>query len=375
MKKAFKILFLGLFCTLLLGGAGACKEEEPVITPETCNHTYSEWSTQTAPTCEAEGEEARTCSVCNYTQTRVMPILAHESGEWTMISGATCAQEGLEEQHCIHCDTLLDSRTIPISQTHELFDKESTPATCTQTGVTIKQCLCGENVISITTPNLGGHKDENGDLICDVCEGELTRVKVQLNLQGNATATAPEYFLFNRETGGYVEVTLGENSAMQASHTTYPALPDDPDYVGGNCVTKTLSYIEKDKAGMLTTVYQKRVIFNETFGAPTSITFDIVDTNQTALVIVSQHVRENGKTTESWQVRLYWGKRVDKNDEEAMLDPANATVIPAELLTDESLSLLYYTGQSFGVCLTPDLSLVLTDAITKIDITYERKGS
>jgi len=46
------------------------------------NHDWSGWRTTTAPTCTAEGEETRTCSICGSTQSRKLSEIGHDWGNW-----------------------------------------------------------------------------------------------------------------------------------------------------------------------------------------------------------------------------------------------------------------------------------------------------
>lgn len=59
-------------------------------------HTFSEWTERTAATCTAQGEKARTCTVCSTTETEAIPALGHDFNEWI-------EKEGYSERSCIMC--------------------------------------------------------------------------------------------------------------------------------------------------------------------------------------------------------------------------------------------------------------------------------
>ncbi|MCI7334257.1 MAG: hypothetical protein MSH34_04950, partial [Oscillospiraceae bacterium] len=97
-------------------------------------HRYSDWTVTTEPTCTAEGEETRTCSVCGEAETRTIEKAAHK--------------------------IVIDTSVTP---------------TCTETGVTEGQhcSVCGEILVEQQTIAATGHNDINSDGICDSCGEDL----------------------------------------------------------------------------------------------------------------------------------------------------------------------------------------------------------
>ena len=51
-------------------------------------HSWGEWAVTTAPTCEAEGVQSRTCSVCGASEEQTLPATAHSWSAWTTIVAA-----------------------------------------------------------------------------------------------------------------------------------------------------------------------------------------------------------------------------------------------------------------------------------------------
>ena len=81
-----------------------------IFAPGECNHldpvgksAWSAWKTTTAATCEKDGKESRTCSICNKTETRTIAKLGHKYGSWSTSTKATCEKEGQETRKCSRC--------------------------------------------------------------------------------------------------------------------------------------------------------------------------------------------------------------------------------------------------------------------------------
>ena len=93
-----------------------CGEElsRKTVTVEAAGHQWGAWETTKAPTCIAEGEERRTCTVCGETETRTADKAAHTP---VTVEGkdATCTEEGLSDgEKCSVCGkTLKEQETIP----------------------------------------------------------------------------------------------------------------------------------------------------------------------------------------------------------------------------------------------------------------------
>ena len=93
-----------------------CGEElsRKTVTVEAAGHQWGAWETTKAPTCTAEGEETRTCTVCGETETRTADKAAHTP---VTVEGkdATCTEKGLSDgEKCSVCgETLKEQETIP----------------------------------------------------------------------------------------------------------------------------------------------------------------------------------------------------------------------------------------------------------------------
>ena len=70
-------------------------------------HTFGDPTVVKEASCEEEGSQTRTCSVCGYVKTEAIAKLAHtfegENDGWTVKEEATCEKNGLEERECTVC--------------------------------------------------------------------------------------------------------------------------------------------------------------------------------------------------------------------------------------------------------------------------------
>lgn len=66
-------------------------------------HSWGEWAVTTAPACEAEGVQSRTCSACGASEEQALPAIGHSWSAWTTIIAATFLAPGTEERGCSAC--------------------------------------------------------------------------------------------------------------------------------------------------------------------------------------------------------------------------------------------------------------------------------
>jgi hypothetical protein len=130
------------------------------VTPAT-GHTWGEWKIVTSPTCTDKGSEKRTCSKCDYTETRDVDAKGHEwEDEFTVDQKPTCTVDGSQSKHCKNCDTKKDSTVVPATGHTEVVDA-AVAATCTQTGKTEgKHCsVCNEVLVKQEVTPATGHTE------------------------------------------------------------------------------------------------------------------------------------------------------------------------------------------------------------------------
>ena len=135
--------------------------------PATCtNHTWSEGTITTSPTCTQKGVKTFTCTTCGTTKTEEVTALGHDySTEWTTDVEATCTTEGSKSHHCTRdgCSAKTGDASIPKTN-HEYssewtIDKE---ATCQEEGSKSHHCIHCDAKTDVTTISKTDHNWDSG---------------------------------------------------------------------------------------------------------------------------------------------------------------------------------------------------------------------
>lgn len=146
------------------------------VDPDTCPHTFGDYTEQTPSTCTEEGLRSRVCSKCNIIETDIIAKKTHTLGEWIVDTVATCETAGSHHQVCNICTTKMAPEEIP-PLGHDYKETIVEP-TCTVKGLKTSVCKrdgCGHTVVEeIRYP---GHnyelsdssKDGYATLICSLC--------------------------------------------------------------------------------------------------------------------------------------------------------------------------------------------------------------
>lgn len=132
-----------------------------LIKDDMIDHTWGEWTVTTPATETKAGEETRTCSRCNGTETRPIPVTTHVHHLSKIdAKAATCTEAGNIE--CYVCDqgsspcgryfrdangtTEIDRKDVAITADHKWDNgTETVSPTCTSDGVKTFTCtVCGE---------------------------------------------------------------------------------------------------------------------------------------------------------------------------------------------------------------------------------------
>lgn len=108
-----------------------------VWTPN-CNngHTWSSWETMIETSCEADGKQERTCSVCGATEEETLPATGHQWSRWQDVVKASCEVEGRRERVCEFCEEV-ETETIAALEHNYRVDGETDEAiyyVCTNCG-------------------------------------------------------------------------------------------------------------------------------------------------------------------------------------------------------------------------------------------------
>ena len=166
-------------------------------------HSYGAWTVTTPATCEGEGEEHRTCSVCKKEETRKITALDHlwredhrtgncgEAGDiyyvcerdpshtktehvdatgnhqfndWHLTKAPTCQEYGEEQHECKVCGKPETRKVDKLAHVEEL--RGAKEPTCTEPGYTgDKWCTRGDHLLEkgSVIPATGHHWVDNGD--------------------------------------------------------------------------------------------------------------------------------------------------------------------------------------------------------------------
>ena len=247
-------------------------------------HTYSDWVVTTEPTCTAEGEETRTCSVCGATETRpvekkahdlfhveeastctvagvsydvcdscgntfnytVLPLAPHTFGEWAVTTESTCTAEGEETRTCSVCGA---TETRPVEKkAHTFGDWVTTKeATVFESGERKRTCTaCGfEETEEIEKLEAKETKDENTG-ISVVYPDSSYEGEVEISV--TQTFDGASYHVLNAEKGNYQKAlfditTLVDGNKVQPNGSVFVKIPL-PD--GYNADKTVVYYITND---------------------------------------------------------------------------------------------------------------------------------
>ena len=119
------------------------------VIPATGSHTWGAWVIEKQPTCDVNGVQSRTCSVCGKVEKKVIIGDGHGRNPYTKTVEATCGADGYTVKVCRYCGKEVGSRTvIPATGKHTwgswIVDKK---ATCETTGTRHHVCsVCGKSV-------------------------------------------------------------------------------------------------------------------------------------------------------------------------------------------------------------------------------------
>ena len=97
------------------------KPDEPVE----CSHEFGEWDVTLPATCTSEGEKVRSCTLCDESESAVIPKNDSHTVVTDAEKAATCTSTGLSEgSHCSACgNVLVAQETLPKLE-HNFIDGE-----------------------------------------------------------------------------------------------------------------------------------------------------------------------------------------------------------------------------------------------------------
>lgn len=231
MKKTLLICLVLLAVMLVFAACGESDAPAPVPgeiqAPTTTKAPGVNGTPDTTKTPGVNGtpDTTKTLGVNGTPNTTEAPHV-HSFGEWATTKDATCTEDGVKERTCA-CG---EKETQGISASGHNYTTEVTPPTCTEKGYTTYTCHCGDSYVGDYTD--AQHKDENNDMVCDVC-GHTDLAPGLYDSQNNLIATWDE--LVN---------TYGMKVDVDYTINTYKTAKSSPYYV----LTKT-SALQNNKYG------------------------------------------------------------------------------------------------------------------------------
>ena len=182
------------------------------------DHTWGEWTVKTPATCEGEGEEHRTCSMCDKEETRKTAALGHQ---WKEVSRTgNCGVAGEIHYVCEHDSNHTKTEHVEATGNHTWGEWTIvTEATCTSNGSKERECSVCHKKETETIPATGHHWKDNGDGThtcpdCGATEGQPVNTNSALELRVvdaegmNQPFTVSQNGTLRTYTGAYDTATL-----------------------------------------------------------------------------------------------------------------------------------------------------------------------
>ena len=205
-----------------------------------CEHSWSEGTVNSAPTCTQQGTKTLTCLVCGDVKTETIEALGHTE-ETVEGKAATCTEAGLTEgKKCSVCAEVLVAQETIKALGHTEETVEGKAATCTEAGLTEgKKCsVCAEvlvaqetikalghsyseatctqkatcSVCNAQTGELADHVDASEDGKCDVCQYQMSTPEETTPEPEETTTPEPEVTTPKPEESTPVESTPEEST-------------------------------------------------------------------------------------------------------------------------------------------------------------------
>ncbi len=77
------------------------------------NHTFGQWTVTRKATELEAGCRERLCSVCNYSQKEIIPVVGHDFSDWKILKEATKTETGSKQRICMACN-YVENAEIPV---------------------------------------------------------------------------------------------------------------------------------------------------------------------------------------------------------------------------------------------------------------------
>lgn len=229
--KIFLLIFVTAVAVLSVVLLSACMDD--------CFHQFGEWSPLFDATCQAEGMDVRTCTLCGYSETETRPKSDHAYGAVHIDARPTCTDEGKGTKTCTVCNATM-SVTLPVNPVSHSFDDALTchDRICNACQTTVRgdgkhyyiegTCACGATLPNLTTAEAAERMKTamantlayRGDFSLTVTRGSYREVNTFYPASGELSLvygddTPPCYTLTQRGTLYYYD--LQEKKAYRTS--------------------------------------------------------------------------------------------------------------------------------------------------------------
>jgi len=124
-----------------------CGEEITEVIPRIGHKMPETWVVTKQPTCTVDGEQQRVCeNGCGHREKQVISAKGHTKGGWETVKQPTCTAAGSKVQRCTVCKTVVEEASIPATGTHTFGSWSVTrEATALAAGENTRTCtVCGK---------------------------------------------------------------------------------------------------------------------------------------------------------------------------------------------------------------------------------------
>lgn len=178
-----------------------CEHVETVIVPKEDYHKYLDWEIRlelpSSATCENNeyGIMARVCPVENKDVELKYFYADHQFAGNTVGYAATCSAEGYERGYCRVCKLSNQTNVLPINpEKHKWMDAVVLrPATCTETGISLKRCQHNASHSEIIVVEKTEHVFEDEWQITEAtCTNDGYKTNTCVDCKAKITLTIPK---------------------------------------------------------------------------------------------------------------------------------------------------------------------------------------
>lgn len=178
-----------------------CNDKQTTNLPK-LTHSYT--TTTTDATCTTDGKSVEKCNNCGAAgTTKTIAALGHDFKD-TVTKEATCSEEGLKDRVCSRCKF---ETTEKIAKSEHKYETITVAATCTTKGSETVKCSVCQNVKTVTTLPVAGHKYVEKIVKQATCKEAGLKQNVCSVCKDTKEETIPKSGTHNYETVVTVEPT------------------------------------------------------------------------------------------------------------------------------------------------------------------------